>query len=499
MNPDRVRFHQSGDDAAAEVLTDAVAMVGRAAEAGSDIATARAAQTGDDAWSARLLLVEATGASAPALTQLLRLVEDHPGGTGTCIVLTSGGEHDAPGAVLDVTADGRLRIPHAGVDLLAVGLSGEEARGCAALLAQSEDLRGVEIPDDGEATDGWRSYANQAGALRREHIVPRHAPTDDIDEPVQAVLDAADERYLDAAATTADDLQALSPRVPVGLRPAVEQADPTLDDDVAAWLSEDCDLPRLALLGPVGARTGGLPVSKRKPYYTELLAYLATRPHGATPEEVADAFSITLARVRNDVKVVRDWLGVNPRTGRKHLPDAREAPAAQARGIGVYQVEDLLTDADLFRRLRVRGEARGADGITDLRQALTLVTGQPFDKLRPGGWAWLVDGDRLDQHLLCAVVDVAHIVTTHDIQAGDLPRARAAAELAALAAPYEEIPRLDLAAVAAAQGHHQEAEQILRDHVCNRSDDDGPPMELPDRTQHIIDNHGWLRHGNAAS
>ena len=181
----------------------------------------------------------------------------------------------------------------------------------------------------------------------------------------------------------------LAPRVPVDVRSAVADADPTLDDDVTAWFSDRCDRPRLTLLGPVGVRAHGTPISKRKPYYTELLTYLATRPHGATPEEVADAFSITGPRVRNDVKVVRDWLGINPRTGRKHLPDARDTAAAQDRGIGVYQIEDLLVDADLFRRLRVRGETRGPDGITDLRRALepghrTAVRPAPARRAGPG-------------------------------------------------------------------------------------------------------------------
>ena len=131
-----------------------------------------------------------------------------------------------------------------------------------------------------------------------------------------------------------------------------------------------------------------------------MLAYLGTRPYGATLAHLADAFGITLGRARTDIKSVRDWLGVNPRTGEKHLPDARQSTAAKARGVGVYQVDGLLIDADLFRRLRVRGEARGADGITDLSRALTLVGGQPFDQLRTGGWSWLHEGDRLDQHAL---------------------------------------------------------------------------------------------------
>ena len=287
--------------------------------------------------------------------------------------------------------------------------------------------------------------------------------------------------------------------MPAGLANAVETADPTLDADINRWFAEDCELPRLTLLGPVGARTHGTAIAKRRPYYTELLTYLATRPHGATPEEVADAFSITGPRVRNDIKVLRDWLGVNPRTGRKHLPDARDSAAARARGIGVYQVEDLLVDADLFRRLRVRGESRGADGIDDLRQALQLVTGQPFDKLRPGGWTWLYEGDRLDHHLVCGIVDVAHLVTTHALAEGDLNTARAATQIATSAAPYEEIPRLDLAAIAAAAGHRQEAARIVRDEVCNRSDDGNPPLELSERTEQILAAHDWLPPMKSAS
>jgi hypothetical protein len=152
----------------------------------------------------------------------------------------------------------------------------------------------------------------------------------------------------------------------------------------------------------------------------------------------------------------------------------------------------LWVDADLFRRLRVRGESRGADGIDDLQQALQLVTGQPFDKLRPGGWTWLYEGDRLDHHLICGIVDVAHLVTTHALAEGDLNTARAATQIATSAAPYEEIPRLDLAAIAAAGGHRQEAARIVRDEVCNRSDDGHPPLELSERTEQILACHNWL-------
>jgi hypothetical protein len=271
------------------------------------------------------------------------------------------------------------------------------------------------------------------------------------------------------------------------MRAAVEDADPTLDADLEAWWAEECDLPRLTLLGPVWARAHGVALTKRRPFYTELLAYLATQPHGATPEQVAEALGVTSPRVRTDIKILRDWLGTNPRTGDKHLPDARTSDSARTRGIPTYQVDGLLVDADLFRRLRVRGETRGPDGIADLRAALTLVTGRPFDQLRPGGWTWMLDGDRLDHHLLCAIVDVAHLLTTHSLQSGNVPVARAAAEVAILAAPYEEVPLLDLAAVAAAEGHHDQETEILNDRIFNRSDDGAAPTELPARTRSILE------------
>jgi hypothetical protein len=125
----------------------------------------------------------------------------------------------------------------------------------------------------------------------------------------------------------------------------------------------------------------------------------------------------------------------------------------------------LLVDVNLFRRLRVRGEARGADGFADLLRALSLVTGRPFDKLRPGGWSWQGEGDRLDQHMLCGILDVAHLVATRSLQEGHADVARATAELAARAAPYEEIPRLDVAAVTAAEGHKREAARIVLDDI----------------------------------
>lgn len=107
------------------------------------------------------------------------------------------------------------------------------------------------------------------------------------------------------------------------------------------------------MLGPVGARTSGIPLDRRKPYYTELFACLATRAHGATNDEVATAFDITPGRVRTDINKLRDWLGADPATGKRFLPDALDSRAAAAGGKGVYRVVEPLVDVDLFRRLAV--------------------------------------------------------------------------------------------------------------------------------------------------
>ena len=92
------------------------------------------------------------------------------------------------------------------------------------------------------------------------------------------------------------------------------------------------------------------------------------------------------------------------------------------------RVHGVLSDADLFRRLRARGQARGAEGMADLECALQLVSGEPFSDLREAGWSWLLEGERLDHILTCAIVDVAHIVTTHALTVDDTDLARAAAE-----------------------------------------------------------------------
>jgi hypothetical protein len=373
------------------------------------------------------------------------------------------------------------------------------------MLRHAEDHPDQPMPASG-GDRPYEQFCDAAGALRGDLTLPRaeppHAAVPNTAAPpapptslpeITTLLPAADAAYLQTACTTEQDLQTVAPRVPVAVAGRVRAADPSLDDDLAAWRDPDCPLPRLSLLGPIQLQARGQQ-PQRMPYYAEIVAFLATRDHGAQSEQLADAFNLQVATARRAVNVARDWLGVNPRTGQMHLPDARKSKSSHARGVAVYEIEDLLVDAELFKRLHLRGQARGGDeGIADLQAALSLVSGEPFSQRREGGYEWLVDSP-LQHYLVAGITTVAHTVADWALERGELNPAESAALTALLAAPYEEVPRLDLAAVMQARGSKQTAERYLRDEVCNRDDDGAGPMELGERTRQILRRRQWLSH-----
>ena len=138
---------------------------------------------------------------------------------------------------------------------------------------------------------------DQAGRLRADLTEPRD-PNGAPDEAITN-LPQPDETILANAATTPEDLAVLAPIIPAATAEAIGQSDPDLDADVTDWFADTTDRPRLSVLGPVKVRLGrgGKPAeaAKRKPYYTELFAYLATRPTGATTQQLCRAFAVTPA------------------------------------------------------------------------------------------------------------------------------------------------------------------------------------------------------------
>ena len=491
-DPGRIHLHDLPGEAAQDLTAHAVASIDRCTAEDTTVTTARASASGDDLWSASALLV-ARHEDDPHVAEAARTVAASTGRSAAAVLtLSSTGHDDTVSTVIEVRADGHLVMPDSGLVLRACSLPADEAQGIVQLLDQGRDQHDEAMPVPEADEDDWRAMTDAAGALREEYTQPRGTLA--ITEPSSSLLPDGEEEWVEQTATTVEDVQRLAPQVAETVRDEIEERDPTLDADLQAWHSQDCDRPRLALLGPVTARVGGdarAVLEDSRAYLTELLAYLALRPQGATMAEVREAFGLSDGRTRAVIKSLRDWLGTNPRTDQPHLPNAKESRAAKIRGVGVYQVDDVLTDVDLFRRLRARGQARGEHGIPDLRAALDLVKGTPFEQLRAGGWAWLAEGDRPDQQMICAVTDVAHVVITHAIATNDGPTALATAEAVMAAVPHEEVARLDLVAAMSATGHENAAEQLRR-HILD-TDEHAVPVDLSERTDKIVRDREWAK------
>jgi hypothetical protein len=280
--------------------------------------------------------------------------------------------------------------------------------------------------------------------------------------------------------------------VPASAKAAVTTADPHLDEDLAEWLDRAVVRPELRLLGPIELRVDR-PIPEaargRVAYLTEVAAYLFCHSGGVTSTRLADVFGVQANTIHKRIQELREWLGVDPATGAQRLPEAKLSEPGTVRGIGNYTLTGILADLDLFRRLRVRGQARGADGIDDLIAALDLVTGAPFDQQRPNGYGWLAT-DAYDHHLTAGIVDVAHIVATSALAIGDGERAAWAATTAIQVAPFEDKPRLDYAAALETMGHGAEAQEYLDREVLNRSDDDFAPPDPTPRVGQVLSRRG---------
>ena len=291
--------------------------------------------------------------------------------------------------------------------------------------------------------------------------------------------------YFERTAADEADLIALAPRVPDDVRERIETSDTDLDVDLADWYDDTTTRPRITVLGPIQVRAQGeLPAGRpRLAWHTEVVTYLATRPRGATVEEFGTALwpdepdVANKPKLRNSIYVARKWLGTDPNTGQDHLPSNTRS------GGGAYRVVGGLLDWELFRRLRLRGVARGEHGIPDLRAALNLVTGAPFDRQRPGGYGWLVD-PALDHEITATISDTAHLVATHHLAAGEPALAASAAEVALLAGSTADAILLDLVDASDAVGNTAEGDSYVKRIMANH--DAEVEEDLPPRTAAIL-------------
>jgi hypothetical protein len=490
LDEHRVRQVDDLARALAAVRADCAHATAAADHAGVDLPTGRARSVAGDSFLPHVLLLAPTALADPdALQDVLTTLGGSAGRSAAAIVLADVDER-APAAswTLELTSDGQLLVPDLDLELIAQRMPAQHAVEIARALSAVTAGEAEPVP----AATGDRPYeqfCDAAGGIRAELTLPRDEAHTEM--ATSTLLPSEDDAYLEAAATTRDDLQVTAPRVPADVAQKVHDSVGSLEDDLAAWRDPACSLPRLTLLGPIELRAHGT-APARRPYHTELAVYLACREHGAQIDQLAEAFGLSNATAQARLKDLRTWLGVNPRTGTAHLPDARKSRASQTRGVSVYEIEDLLVDAELFKRLSARGQARGGEaGIADYETALSLVRGEPFSQGRPGGYEWLVD-NRVDEYLKVGIGTVAHTVVTWALERGDPDRAWAAADLACRALPDDEVARMDMIAVLAARESHAAAEQHMREQVCNRDDDGNGPADLPERTEQIRSQRGWL-------
>ena len=531
VNPNRLTYTEDATGAIAALNRHRQTVTEAMTDAGVDVLTGRLRDVLGDSWAPNVLLIAphlvtnnpaSTAADTrglDGLQELLSAMKQQPGRASIALVLTD--DPDAPNHAdatrwqLTVDSGGILRIPALGLELIAQQIPASEAAGLAQLLALAATGDDQPVPA-ARGQQPWDDFADACGGLIAPPA-PTHSEPDEQSEPAgpgqvpglhladstawvnNSVLPLSPQIYLEQTATTEQDLQALAPHVDADLREQVARADPELDADLAAWADPMCPRPRLTLLGPVQVRASGQ-LPERSPqlaFHTEVVAYLATRPAGVLSDRYARAIwpsepdVVGKTKVRESVSTVRAWLGEDPTTGQKYLPSG-SFEAGRAR----YRINQLLCDAELFRRLRLRGVAYGASGIGDLQRALGLVTGEPFADLpmprkgAPGGYSWLAEANsRLDHEYAAMIVDVAHIVATHHLAAGEPAAAAAAAQVALRAGSYEDVPLLDLVAACDAQDQRAEADAYVKKILANH--DAEVEEDLPPRTAQVLFRRQW--------
>ena len=202
----------------------------------------------------------------------------------------------------------------------------------------------------------------------------------------------------------------------------------------------------IALLGNVQVN-GARESFRYRRRLTELVAYLAMHPEGATSDAFATAMwpdrRVPVQTLANRLSETRRALGVaadgRPRlrkAGRRHL------------------IADAETDWGRFQNLAAR-----ESGPESWRKALALVRGRPFDGLERGEWTQL---EGFTAAIEASVVDVACRLGGHSLDQGEPGLAHWAALQGLLASPWDERLYRLLMLAADAMGNRGGVDAALR-------------------------------------
>ncbi len=500
-----------------------------------DPLTGRIADIAADAWMPHVLLIKDP---APADIAALETLDSDLAATGRCAVaVVTTVAADVGRWPLTVEAEQHLGVGFLGMagpdaTLTAAGIPRDELHHLADLLTTAR--RGVPSPADPQSSDpahafppvpvapeteSWALGTDAGGSL----LPPSDGqdPDDDTDEDEDEDEDeqpdpTADEAPPETAEAATPDAPAAADtplvdggdaitripavvalpgrQAPVRKRPAAgprrRHNDPTLDADLRAWHDSDPTRPRIAILGPVTVEAPGQLPTERLRFYAEIIVLLAVRgARGATTDQFDEALwpgqPVKATSRRVAVARARRWLGENT-DGDAWLPDATSDRRYRLR-------DGYLLDWHLFRRLRARGEDRGPAGVSDLRQALTLVRGAPlagadiaYSAAARNPYVWLPTSEIPPHHLAAAVVDTAHRLVELCLAGADITGARWAVEQAWLADPdrASDIAWRDLMRVASAEGNTAELEHLLGELM--RARDAEIPEDLDSETYRLL-------------
>ena len=188
---------------------------------------------GADTWPARLILMDATAPPTPALAQLLDLIDQHPGATGTSVVLagsnaTVRGHHhrahrNRPSPAPARRPRPRRRRTHPRRSARLRRPARRRAQTCETNQCPST----TPPPRGGAPSPTTRAPCAPSTPTRgtpRPSSYPSQRP--------RSCTPRTRSTWRHAATTT-DDLATLAPAVPASVRDALHDADPTLDSDLA--------------------------------------------------------------------------------------------------------------------------------------------------------------------------------------------------------------------------------------------------------------------------
>jgi DNA-binding SARP family transcriptional activator len=214
---------------------------------------------------------------------------------------------------------------------------------------------------------------------------------------------------------------------------------------------------RVCVLGPVEIRGAARPFTRA--WSKELVVYLAMHPHGVSNDAWATALwpdrLMASSSLHSTASVARRSLGQG-HDGRDHLPRAH-GRLALAESVG--------TDWAEFVRMAE------TDDLDNMRKAMELVRGRPFEGLRASDWPIL---EGVAPAIEAATVDVAGRLAGRYLQQGDAAGAEWSARKGLLVSPYDERLYRMLLRAADSAGNPAGVESVMSELIRLVADDVEP-------------------------